>query len=169
MDVNRAWYLKKVRQHNYIVISECVRERDCVCVCVCVCVCMCVRVCKYSYVGIFIRYTPPLWGCTPLWGYPHSEKSLVKQSKGSMQANKEHHLALVASSIFSPQTGKKSYVVCIIFLYIFGLLIAFFVRTSYEYTPWKWGNIHVPVSMLNIQYPHIGPIIHVCVCVCVCG
>ena len=42
-----------------------------------------------------------------------------------------------------------------------------FLGTSYEYTPWKWGKIHVPSSLPNLWFPE-NHLIRVCVCVCVC-
>ena len=41
-----------------------------------------------------------------------------------------------------------------------------FLGTSYEYTPWKWGKIHVPSFAVKSPIPRKPP--HVCMCVCVC-
>ena len=79
-----------VRVFVYVCVSVCICVH--VCMCVCVCVCVCARVCKHRYVGIFIRFVPQMWGCAPMWGYPHSKKLLVKLSRGSM-----HPLALLDS------------------------------------------------------------------------
>ena len=68
------------------------------------------------------------------WGYPQIQKSLVKQSRGSMHAI-GCPLALLESSIFPPVTGKISYLLCNFFKHFFGLLTAMFLGTSYEYTP----------------------------------
>ena len=56
-----------------------------------------------------------------------------------------------------------------LFLHIFGLLIAMFLGTSYEYTPWKWGIIHVPSFAAKYPIPRKPPhtCMYVCVCVCV--
>ena len=111
-------------------------DRVCVCVCVCVCLCMGMRVCVCigGFSGTHTLFISGKWGIQKQWGYPQIQKSLVKQSRGSMHAI-GCPLALLESSIFSPVTGRKSYLLCNFFLHIFGLLIAMFLGTSYEYTP----------------------------------
>ena len=110
----------------------------CVCVCVCVCVCMCMYVCVCVCIGGFsgthTLFISGKWGIQKQWGYPQIQISLVKQSRGSMHAI-GCPLALLESSIISPVTGRKSYLLCNFFLHIFCLLIAMFLGTSYEYTP----------------------------------
>ena len=101
-------------------------ERVCVCVCVCVCI--------GGFSGTHTLFISGKWGIKKQWGYPQIQKSLVKQSRGSMHAI-GCPLALLESSIFSPVTGRKSYLLCNFFKHIFGLLIAMFLGTSYEYTP----------------------------------
>ena len=141
----------------------CVCVRACVCVCVCVCVRACV--CIGGFSGTHTLFISGKWGIQKQWGYPQIQKSLVKQSRGSMHAI-GCPLALLESSIFSPVTGRKSYLLCNFFLHIFGLLIAMFLGTSYEYTPWKWGIIHVPSFAAKYPIPRKPP--HTCMCVCVC-
>ena len=137
----------------------------CVCVCVCMCVCVCVRMYSFFFGDTHTLFISGKWGIQKQWGYPQIQKSLVKQSRGSMHAI-GCPLALLESSIFSPVTGRKSYLLCNFFLHIFGLLIAMFLGTSYEYTPWKWGIIHVPSFAAKYPIPRKPP--HTCKCVCVC-
>ena len=123
----------------YVCVFMCVRACVCVCmcvhVCVCVCVCAtCVCVCIGGFSGTHTLFISGKWGIQKQWGYPQIQKSLVKQSRGSMHAI-GCPLVLLESSIFSPVTGRKSYLLCNFFLHIFGLLIAMFLGTSYEYTP----------------------------------
>ena len=128
---------------------------------VCVCVCVCIG----GFSGTHTHFISGKWGIQKQWGYPQIQKSLVKQSRGSMHAI-GCPLALLESSIFPPVTGRKSYLLCNFFLHIFGLLIAMFLGTSYEYTPWKWGIIHVPSFAAKYPIPRKPP--HTCMCVCVC-
>ena len=44
-----------------------------------------------------------------------------------------------------------------------------FLGTSYEYTPWKWGIIHVPSFAAKYPIPRKPPHTCMCVCVCVCA
>ena len=135
----------------------------CVCVCVHVCVCVCIG----GFSGTHTHFISGKWGIQKQWGYPQIQKSL-KQSRASMHAI-GCPLALLESSIFSPVTGRKSYLLCNFFLHIFGLLIALFLGTSYEYTPWKWGIIHVPSFAAKYLIPRKPPHTCMCVCVCVCN
>ena len=83
--------------------------------CVCVCVCKCVYDCVRMYRGVFgdthTLFISGKWGIQKQWGYPQIQKLLVKQSRGSMHAI-GCPLALLESSIFSPVTGRKSYLLC---------------------------------------------------------
>ena len=106
----------------------CLRESMCLWVCVCVCVYM------KGFSGTHTQIISGKWGIQKQWGYPQIQKSLVKQSRGSMHAI-GCPLALLESSIFPPVTGRKSYLLCNSFLHFFGLLSAMFLGTSYEYTP----------------------------------
>ena len=90
--------------------------------CVCVCVCVCIG----GFSGTHTLFISGMWGIQKQWGYPQIQKSLVKQSRGSMHAI-GCPLALLESSIFPPVTGRKSYLLCNFFLHIFGLLIAMFL------------------------------------------
>ena len=136
--------------HKYCGTQECTKS-----------VCVCIG--RFS--GTHTLFISGKWGIQKQWGYPQIQKSLVKQSRGSMHAI-GCPLALLESSIFSPVTGRKSYLLCNFFLHIFGLLIAMFLGTSYEYTPWKWGIIHVPSFAAKYPIPRKPP--HTCMCVCVC-
>ena len=103
-------------------------------VCVCVCVCVCVYMRGFS--GTHTQIISGKWGIPKQWGYPQIQKSLVKQSRGSTCMHAIGcPLALLESSIFSPVTGRNSYLLCNFFLHFFGLLIAMFLGTLYEYTP----------------------------------
>ena len=123
------------------------------------------NLCIGGFSGTHTLFISGKWGIQKQWGYPQIQKSLVKQSRGSMHAI-GCPLALLESSIFSPVTGRKSYLLCNFFLHIFGLLIAMFLGTSYEYTPWKWGIIHVPSFAAKYPIPRKPP--HTCMCACVC-
>ena len=74
---------------------------------VCVCVCVCIG----GFSGTHTHFISGKWGIQKQWGYPQIQKSLVKQSRGSMHAI-GCPLALLESSIFSPVTGRKSYLLC---------------------------------------------------------
>ena len=82
-----------------------------VCVSVIVFVCVCVCVCIGGFSGTHTHFISGKWGIQKQWGYPQIQKSLVKQSRGSMHAI-GCPLALLESSIFSPVTGRKSYLLC---------------------------------------------------------
>ena len=77
----------------------------------CVCVCVCVRVCIGGFSGTHTQIISGKWGIQKQWGYPQIQKSLVKQTRGSMHAI-GCPLALLESSIFPPVTGRKSYLLC---------------------------------------------------------
>ena len=124
-----------------VCVCVCVHVRVCIHIHVCMYACTCMYVCMYMYmyiynVCVFCVYvcTMCVCVCVCVCVLFFSQKSLVKQSRGSMHAI-GCPLALLESSSFSPVTGRKSYLLCNFFLHIFGLLIAMFLGTSYEYTP----------------------------------
>ena len=100
----------------YVILNACC-VHSCLCVwkyilgacifvfvCVCVCVCVCVRIGGFS--GTHTHFISGKWGIQKQWGYPQIQKSLVKQSRGSMHAI-GCPLALLESSIFTPVTGRN--------------------------------------------------------------
>ena len=74
--------------------------------------CIFVCVCIGGFSGTHTLFISGKWGIQKQWGYPQIQKSLVKQSRGSMHAI-GCPLALLESSIFSPVTGRKSYLLSI--------------------------------------------------------
>ena len=133
----------------------------------CVCVCVCVCVCMGWFSGTHTQIISGKWGIVSKRGWPHIANSLLINLGGSIHAI-GCPLALLESSIFSSVPGRKSYLLCYFFLFclhFFGWIIAFFLGTSYEYTPWKWGKIHVPSYTGTSLIPRNPP--HVCI-LCVC-
>ena len=126
---------------------------------------MCACVCIGGVSGTHTHFISGKWGIKKQWGYPQIQKSLVKQSRGSMHAI-GCPLALLESSIFFPVSGKNSYLLCNFFLTVF---LVYLLQCF-------WGhrmNTHresgvkfmSPVSLPNIRFPE-NHLIHVCVCVC---
>ena len=132
-------------------------------VCVCVCARM-YRVVSWTHTQIILGK----WGIVSKWGWPQLANHLLINLGGSIHAI-VCPLALLESSTFSSVPGRKLYLLCSLlsfFTLFFVGLLHFFLGTSYEYTPWKWGKIDVPSYTGTSPIPRNPP--HVCMCVCVC-
>ena len=132
------------------------------CVCVCVCVCVCIG----GFSGTHTQIISGKWGIQKQWGYPQIQKSLVKQSRGSMHAI-GCPLALLESSIFPPVTGRKSYLLCNFFKHFFVYLMQCFWGHRMNTHRESGVKFMSPVSLPNLRFPE-NHLIRVCVCVHVC-
>ena len=100
---------------------------------VCVCVHVCVNVCVCIWGGGIRGHTHTSSQVSGEFknsgGYPQIQKSLVKQSRGSMHAIGVPS-GVIREFYFFPSNRRKSYLLCNFLLHIFGLLIAMFLGTS---------------------------------------
>ena len=146
----------------------------CVCVCVRACVrvfvraCVCVCVCIGGFSGTHTLFISGKWGIQKQWAYPQIEKSLVKQSRGSLHAI-GCPLALLESSIFSPVTGRKSYLLCNFFFTHFWSTYCSVSRDIVWIHTMKVGYNSFPQFRCQISdSPKTTSYVYVCVCVSVC-
>ena len=126
----------------------------------CVCVCVCIE----GFSGTHTQIISGEWGIKKQWGYPQIQKSLVKQSRGSMHAI-GCPLALLESSIFPPVT-VENHICCVTFFYTF---LVYLLQCFWGHTHRESGvKFMSPVSLPNIRFPKTTSYMYVCVCVCVC-
>ena len=156
-------------------------------VCVCVHRFVCVRMYR-GFSGTHTLFISGKWGIQKQWGYPQIQKSLVKQSRGSMHAI-GCPLALLESSIFSPVT-VENYICCVTFFYTFwstycnvsgDIVWIHTVKVGYNSCPQFRCQIsdspenHLIrvcvrrfVCVCVCMYVCVCMCVYVCVCVCVC-
>ena len=101
------------------------------------------------------------WGIVSKWGWPQIANRLLINLGGSMHAT-GCPLALLESSIFSSVQGRKSYLLCFLFLTLWvGLLHGFWghhMNTHHE----RGVKFMSPVTLAHLWFPEIH-LVYVCV------